>query len=96
MLELKDGAVWLPLLLATAATSILGQQQERGPLHNMYEQTQRNAVYLAVDDRPVETRTYPADAVLGAYLLLVLPFPFQRAFQCIKLSLVTYTCSHVL
>ena len=88
MLELKHGAVGLPLLLATAAASILGQQQERGPSHNMYEQTQRNAVYLAVDDRPVETRMYPADAIVVAYLLFVLPFPFQRAFHCTELWLV--------
>ena len=52
MLELRHGAVGLPLLPATAAASILGQQQERGPLHTMYEQTQRNTVYLAVDKQP--------------------------------------------
>lgn len=68
MLEIKHGSAGLPLLPASAATGILGQQQERGPLHDMYVQTLKNAVYLTVNDRPVENRSFPADAVLGKSL----------------------------
>ena len=56
------------LALATdAAAGILGQQQHRGPLHDDYIQLQENAVYLAENNRPVEARAFPADAIIGAY-----------------------------
>ena len=73
MYELKRGKMGLPLLPVSAAGRILGQAQQRGPLEGMHEQTQRNAVYLAVDDRPMEARTHGADAVIGADLLVVAP-----------------------
>lgn len=62
------GKAWvsrLPLLPSSAANGNLGQQQERGRLHDIYVQIQRNVVYLAINDRPTKYRKFPADAVLG-------------------------------
>ena len=70
MHELKREALGLPLLPVSAAGRILGQAQQRGPLTGVHEQTERNAVYLAVDDRPVEACPHAADAIIGANLLL--------------------------
>ena len=66
MHERKRGQAGLPLLPTRATASILRQDQDRGPLREMHEQTQKNAMYLAVDDRPFDTRPHPADAMIGA------------------------------
>jgi hypothetical protein len=54
------------LIPTDAAANIYGQQQHPGPLHDTYKQTQENAMYLAVNDRPVEA-ALPADAIIGGH-----------------------------
>ena len=65
--EIRQGSSGLPLLATDAAAGILGQQQHWGPLHDVYKQTQENAMYLAVHNRPVEACAFPADAIIGGH-----------------------------
>ena len=64
MAEIMQGSTGLPLLPTDAEAGTFGQQQHSGPLHDMYKQAQENAVYLAVNERPVVT-AFPADAIIG-------------------------------
>ena len=88
MAEIKQGSTGLPLLPTDAAAGIFGQQQHQGPLHDMYKQTQENAVYLAVNNRPVEARAFPADAIIGGDQSLFMLHCVHTLKSCLLLLLL--------
>ena len=83
MLELKHRAVDVPSCHLRLQQAFLDKSRS-GTLHNMYEQTQRNAVYLALNDRPMPL-PFP----------LQIPFRCKELPHCTELWLVTYTYSFV-